>query len=155
MTVTPKRLPIPRWTIRTIWAGHRTLVSLTGGRRGLRTPTADTYGMLRLATTGRTTGKPRAAILAYLEDGPSLVLMAMNGWAEPEPAWFLNLQANPDVDVVMRDRSGPMRARVASREEKVALWPQVVAAYGDYAVYQQRTERDIPLVILEPAAAHA
>ena len=53
----------------------------------------------------------------------------------------------------MRARSGPMRARVASREEKAALWPQVTAAYGDYAVYQQRTERDIPLVVLEPGGA--
>lgn len=151
MTVTPKRLPIPRWTIRTIWAGHRTLVSLTGGRRGLRTPTADAYGMLRLTTTGRTTGKPRAAILAYLEDGPSLVLMAMNGWAEPEPAWLLNLQANPDAVAELPHGTRAVRARLASADERARLWPAWDATWkGELDAWAANRTRQTELVILEP-----
>ena len=68
----------------------------TGGRFGLRTARADRWGMMRLRTVGRRSGKERTAILGYFEDGPDLVTMAMNGWADPEPAWWLNLQAQPE-----------------------------------------------------------
>ena len=121
---------------------HRGIVRLSGGRllTGFRGEP-----MILLTTVGRRSGQPRTWPLSALRVGGGWAVAASNGGHDRHPAWFLNLQANPDVDVVMRDRSGPMRARVASREEKAALWPQVVAAYGDYAVYQQRTERDIPL----------
>src|SRR4051812_40357641 len=122
MVVEPKRLPIPRWTIRTIWAGHRALVSTTGGLRGLRTPAPGRYGMLRLITTGRRTGTPRTAILAYLEDGSDLVLMAMNGWAEPEPAWLVNLQAHPDATAALPGETRTVRARLATPDERARLW---------------------------------
>ena len=87
MTVEPRKVPIPRWLVRSFWALHRAIYSLSGGRRGLRKPAPGKYGMLRLKTIGRHSGKERVAILAYLEDGPDLHLMAMNGWAEPAPAW--------------------------------------------------------------------
>ena len=96
--------------MRTFWAGHRALYRGTGGRIGLRRPTADKWGMFRLRTVGRRSGEERVAILGYFEDGPDLVTLAMNGWGEAEPAWWLNLQARPDavVDSRGRARSGPV-----------------------------------------------
>ena len=84
------RLP-PRWFIRTFWVVQRAVHSVTRGRFGLSTATADHQGMMRLRTVGRRSGEERKAILAYFEDGPDLITMAMNGWADPEPAWWLNL----------------------------------------------------------------
>ena len=149
MQHSPARVRLIRFVTRL----HETIFRVSGGR-----VLGHAAGMpvVMLTTTGRRSGRKHTSMLttpARLGDG--IVLVASYGGNDRHPAWFLNLQANPDVDVVMRDRSGPMRARVASREEKAALWPQMFAAYGDYAVYQQRTERDIPLVVLEPATAHA
>lgn len=86
MSVEAKRPP-PRWLVRTVWALHRALYSTTRGRFGLRRATTDSWGMLRLRTIGRHTGEERKAVLGYFEDGSDLILMAMNGWAEPTPAW--------------------------------------------------------------------
>ncbi len=88
------RLP-PRWFIRSFWLVHRAAFRVSGGRFGLRGATANQWGMLRLTTIGRRTGLERQAILGYFEDGPNLVTMAMNGWGEAEPAWWLNLQVRP------------------------------------------------------------
>lgn len=149
MQHSPARVRLIRFVTRL----HETIFRVSGGRVLGR---AAGMPVVMLTTTGRRSGRKHTSMLTTpARLGEGIVLVASYGGNDRHPAWFLNLQANPDVDVVMRDRSGPMRARVASREEKDALWPQVVAAYGDYAVYQQRTERDIPLVILEPAAAHA
>ena len=112
----PTRLP-PRWVIRSVWIGHRTLVRVTGTRVGLARPTpGGRFGMLRLATVGRKTGKPRAAMLGYIEDGPNLVTPAMNGWAQPEPAWWLNLQGNPEATVELLDGPRKVTARAAIGE---------------------------------------
>ena len=92
----------PRWFIRLFWVVQRAAYAVTGGRFGLRTATADRWGMLRLRTVGRRSGKERTAILGYFEDGQDLVTMAMNGWDDPEPAWWLKLQAHPDATVVQR-----------------------------------------------------
>ena len=80
---------------------------ITGGRLGLRPFTETQWGMLRLTTVGRRSGKERVAIVGYIVDGPNLVVPAMNGWADPEPAWWLNLQANPDTQ--RRAARGPAR----------------------------------------------
>src|SRR5688500_5771906 len=96
------RLP-PRWFVRLAWYTHRAVYRVTGGRLGLWRARASRWGTLRLTTTGRRTNQARSVIIAYLEDGPNLVTMAMNGWADPEPAWWLNLQAHPDADVVLPD----------------------------------------------------
>ena len=100
MTDAPRspRLP-PRWFIRTFWVLHRTLYAATGGRLGLREPRSDVWGMLRLQTIGRRSGRRHDVIVAYIADGPDLLLVAMNGWAEPMPAWWLNLKAHPDTVV--------------------------------------------------------
>lgn len=89
-----RRLP-PRWFVRAAWVGHRAIYAVAGGRFGLRNATADRWGMLRLKTVGRRSGEERTAILGYLEDGPDLVTLAMNGWADTEPAWWLNLAGAP------------------------------------------------------------
>ncbi len=101
----------PRWFIRTFWVVQRAVYSVTRGRFGLRTARADRWGMLRLHTIGRRTGEERIAILGYFEDGPDLVTLAMNGWADAEPAWWLNLQAHPDAAVDLPGGSRAVRAR--------------------------------------------
>ena len=111
------------------------------------------FGMpvVMLTTTGRKSGRPRTTMLTSpVQDGDRLVLVASYGGDDRHPAWFLNLRDNPQVEVMMDGRTRRMRARVASREEKAALWPRITAAYWAYAQYQQQTARDIPLVILEP-----
>jgi hypothetical protein len=85
------RLP-PRWFIRLAWSTHRAIWRVTGGHLGLWRPKPGRWGTLRLTTTGRRTGRPRSVIVGYVEDGPNLVTLAMNGWADPEPAWWRNLQ---------------------------------------------------------------
>ena len=109
----PGRLP-PRWFIRLFWALHRALFRLTGGRFGLRPPTPKQWGMMRLHTVGRRSGKARIAILGYYEDGPNLVTMAMNGWGEPEPAWWLNAQAQPNATVDLVNGRRAVRIRAAA-----------------------------------------
>ncbi|CAN5577615.1 nitroreductase/quinone reductase family protein [soil metagenome] len=111
------------------------------------------FGMpvVLLTTTGRKTGKLRTTMLtAPVVDGETIVLVASYGGDSRHPAWFLNLRDNPDVEAVMGGTKRAMHARVASDEEKQELWPRAVAAYKGYAGYQKRTDRDIPLVILEP-----
>jgi deazaflavin-dependent oxidoreductase (nitroreductase family) len=141
--------------VRSIWTAHRTAYRLSGGRFGLRAPTEARWGMLRLRSTGRRTGKERIAILGFIEDGPNLVIPAMNGWADPEPAWWLNLQANPTATVELPDGSTrAVSARPAVGEERDRLWRALVdlgtAAYTD-ANAALRT-RATAIVVLEPRA---
>jgi F420H(2)-dependent quinone reductase len=152
-TTTQKPSPaIPRWIVRTIWAVHRAAYSITGGRFGLRTPTDTRWGMLRLKTVGRRSGRVRIAILGYIEDGPNLVIPAMNGWADPEPAWWLNLQANPAATVEMPHGRRQVTARAAAGEERDRLWATLVAlgsaAYTDANAALR--SRETAIVVLEP-----
>ena len=144
---------VPRVVVRSIWIIHRAAFRLTGGRFGLRTANEARWGMLRLRSSGRRTGKERIAILGFIEDGPNLVTPAMNGWAEPEPAWWLNLQANPSATVELPDgTTRPVTARRATGEERDRLWRALVdlgtAAYTD-ANAGLRT-RETAIVVLEP-----
>ena len=104
----------PRWFIRAAWLGHRFLYRITGGRRGLWQPKPDRWGTMLLTSVGRRTGKERVAILGYYEDGPNLVTLAMNGWGAAEPAWWLNLQAQPDATVQLTGGERAVRARAAT-----------------------------------------
>jgi deazaflavin-dependent oxidoreductase (nitroreductase family) len=127
---------------------HRGLVNVSGGRIG-----GTGFGMpvVQLTTTGRKSGKQRTTMLTTpVHDDSRVVLVASYGGDDRHPAWLLNLRDNPDVELTMGGATRPMRAHVASADEKATLWPEVVAAYKGYAQYQTRTERDIPLVILEP-----
>jgi deazaflavin-dependent oxidoreductase (nitroreductase family) len=108
---------------------------------GLRRPTEDRWGMLRLRTVGRRSGAERVAILGYFEDGPDLVTMAMNGWGDPEPAWWLNLQARPDTVVELVDGRRAVRSRAAVGEERERLWARWAhydRGLDDYAALRSR-----------------
>jgi deazaflavin-dependent oxidoreductase (nitroreductase family) len=147
-------LPLPRPVLRTFWLLHRAVYRFSGGRIGLSRPkTGDRFGMMRLTTLGRRSGKPRVAIVGYYEDGPNLVTLAMNGWADAEPAWWLNLQAQPDTIVELKDGPRAVRARVAAGPERERLW----VCFRDYPGWgddldalsaRRSTERAV--VVLEP-----
>jgi deazaflavin-dependent oxidoreductase (nitroreductase family) len=143
---------VPRWLVRTIWIAHRGLYRITRARIGLRPATSSQWGMLRLKTIGRHTGKARVAIVGFIEDGPNLVSPAMNGWAQPEPAWWLNLQANPEATVELLDGSRDVIARAAVGDERARLWKKFVdlgsSAFTDASAALRSTET--ALVILEP-----
>jgi len=128
---------------------HRFWFTATKGRVGARVA-----GMpvVMLTTTGRKSGKKRTTMLTTpVAENDRVVLVASYGGDPRQPRWFLNLRDNPDVEITMKGRRRPMRAHVATKEEKDELWPRVVERYGGYGQYQTRTTRDIPLVILEPA----
>ncbi len=143
------RLP-PRWFIVLAWRVHRALYRVTGGRRGLWPPKADKWGAMRLTTIGRRTGQERAVILGYLEDGPDLVTLAMNGWGEGEPAWWLNLQAHPDAQVELAGGARAVRGRAATGEERARLWDRWRSLDEKLDGYAQRRSAGTAVVVLEP-----
>jgi len=134
--------------LRQLMKGHTVIYRATGGRVGHHFPGAPPS--LLLEHVGAKSGTRRTTPLTYLADGEDLVLVASKGGNPRNPAWFHNLRAHPEVTVQVGSEHRPVRARVASAEEKARLWPEVVKLYSGYAGYQQRTEREIPLVILEP-----
>jgi deazaflavin-dependent oxidoreductase (nitroreductase family) len=110
--------------------------------------------VLLLTTTGRRTDKQRTTPLTFLRDGSDLVVIASNGGADRPPDWWLNLQHNPHAVVqIGRDRS-TITARMASADERARLWPVITATYQGYATYQQKTTRQIPVLLLamEPSS---
>ena len=139
------RLP-PNWFIRIAWAVHRAIVRLTGGRRGIWRATPEKWGTLRLHSVGRKSGKERIAILGYYEDGQNLVTLAMNGWMEGDPAWWLNLKERPDATIELVDGMKSVRAREAQGEERDRLWPM----FHDAAKFAGRRSTKTAVVVLEP-----
>ena len=140
----------PRWFIRLAWSVHRGMYRGSGGRIGLSRPHGTTYGMLRLTTTGRRTGQQRSVILGYVEDGPDLVSLAMNGWGEPEPAWWLNLQAHPDATVELVDGQRLVRGRAATGDERSRLWARWREIDRNLDGYAARRSSETAVVVLEP-----
>lgn len=107
--------------------------------------------VLMLTTTGRKSGQPRTTMLTSpLQDGGQIMLVASNGGDDRDPAWLHNLRVDPQVQVTMEGRTVPMTAHVADATEKAELWPRIVADHANYAGYQAKTDRDIPVVVLEP-----
>ena len=147
-TATP-RLP-PRWFIRLFWIAHRRVYRLSGGRVGLWRPKPGKWGAMRLTTIGRRTGSEHSVMVGYFEDGPSLVTMAMNGWGEGEPAWWLNLQSNPDARVDLADGPRLVTGRAASGEERERLWARWRAIDKNLDAYAARRSTQTAVVILEP-----
>ena len=127
---------------------HVLTYRLTGGLVGHRIPGVPQ--VLLLDHVGAKSGTKRTTPLSYLEDGDDVVIVASKGGAPRHPAWFHNLSANPDTTIQVGSRRTPVRARVATAEERARLWPKVVDLYGGYQGYQDRTKREIPLVVLEP-----
>ena len=147
------RLP-PRWFIRAFWNVHRRVVRATRGRRGLWPARPDKWGALRLTTKGRRSGEPRSVIIGYYEDGPNLVSMAMNGWGAPEPAWWLNLQADPQAVVELAGETRrEVIARAAAGDERERLWQRWRELDENLDAYAARRPRETAVVVLEPRAA--
>ena len=107
--------------------------------------------VLLLTTTGRKSGQPRTAPLLFIEDGDNVIVVASQGGLPKDPLWYRNLQANPECEVQIKRRKMNMRAHTANPAERERLWPKLVAHYPDFASYQSWTDREIPVVILEPA----
>jgi deazaflavin-dependent oxidoreductase (nitroreductase family) len=129
---------------------HRGLVKVSGGRLGWN---ASRMPVLELTTTGRKSGRPHTVMLTSpVQDGTTLVVVASRGGDDHHPAWFLNVRDHPDVEVAMSGQpERRMRAHVADPEERARLWPLVTADHKNYAAYQTKTSREIPLVLLDPA----
>ena len=127
---------------------HRAILHASGWRIGRR---LGSMPAVELHTLGRTTGRPRATMLTAPVHGDGrYVLVASKGGEDRNPQWYLNLVANPEIELTIDGETRPMRARTAGPAEKAELWPAIVAAYRGYADYQRRTTRDIPVVICEP-----
>ena len=143
----------PRWFIKMFWQLHRRIVRASGGRKGLWAPRPGKWGALRLTTTGRRTGEPRSVILGYYEDGSNLISMAMNGWGPAEPAWWLNLQADPQAVVEL---AGGVRLEVrgtaAVGKERERLWQRWRELDKKLDSYAVRRPRETAVVVLEPRA---
>jgi deazaflavin-dependent oxidoreductase (nitroreductase family) len=147
---TPK-LP-PAWVIHGFWRGHRIVHRLSGGRFLWTTASKRGWGALHLTTTGRRSGKLRGVILGYLEDGPNLVVLAMNGWQEGHPAWWLNLESHPDAVMKLPHQDPrPVRARRATGAERDRLWARWAEVDAGLDGYAARRSVETPVVVLEPA----
>jgi len=132
--------------VRFFWVLHRAAHRITGGRLGLWRATPEKWGTMRLTTVGTRTGRERSAILGYHEDGPNLIAVAMNGWADAEPAWWLNLQDHPDASVELPDGTRHVRGRAAAGDERTRLW----ALWHGIDGYAPRRSRETAIVVLEP-----
>ncbi len=156
MAPEPKKawLP-PRWFVRLTWSTHRGIYRITRGRLGLWRPKPGKWGTARLTTIGRRTGQERSVMIGYFEDGPNLVTMAMNGWAEGEPAWWLNLQANPRATVDLADGRRTVTGRAAAGDERAQLWDRWRSIDDNLDAYAARRPSETAVVIFEPTRDNA
>lgn len=145
----PPGIP-PRWFIRLAWSVHRSLYRVSRGRAGLWRPRAKGWGALRLTTTGRRTGQQRSVIIGYFEDGPNLVSLAMNGWGEGEPAWWLNLQRHPDATVDLVDGRRLVCGHAATGDERLRLWARWREIDAKLDAYAALRSSETAVVVLEP-----
>ena len=150
---------LPRFVLRTFWLLHRALYRFSGGRIGLSRPAGgERFGTMRLKTLGRRSGATRAAIIGYYEDGPNLVTLAMNGWGRAEPAWWLNLQTNPDATVELADGPRTVLARAATGDEGQRLWAKVrdyPGWGGDIDAAAAHRSTPTTVVVFEPRAVRS
>jgi len=137
------------WQFKAMNTFHQGVLKISGGRLGWR---AGGMPVVELTTTGRKSGQPRTVILTSpLQEGDSIVVVGSRGGDDRDPDWVLNVQQNRDVDVKFAGKPKQrMRARVTTPEERASLWPRVTASYKGYGNYQTKTDREIPLVLLEP-----
>ncbi|MGI8506014.1 MAG: nitroreductase family deazaflavin-dependent oxidoreductase [Solirubrobacteraceae bacterium] len=134
--------------LRRLGGGHAAIYRLTNGLVGHRFPGAPPT--LLLDHVGAKSGVTRTTPLLYVDDDPNLVIVASKGGHPRHPAWYHNLIAHPDTTVQIGARRRAVYARTATPQERQRLWPMAVAAYSGYVGYQERTGREIPLVVLEP-----
>ncbi|MGN5236078.1 MULTISPECIES: nitroreductase family deazaflavin-dependent oxidoreductase [unclassified Rhodococcus (in: high G+C Gram-positive bacteria)] len=105
---------------------------------------------LLLTVTGRRSGEPKTSALIFAQDGDDYLVVASKGGAPKHPLWYVNLQAHPHAEVQVQDRTMSVLARTATPEEKPRLWKIVTDTWPNYDLYQSRTDRDIPVVVLSP-----
>ncbi len=128
---------------------HRTMLTVSGGRLGW---SAGKMPVLELTTTGRKSGQQRSTMLtAPWQSGDKMAIVASAGGNDQHPAWFLNIESNPTVTVRTDSGTRSMTARITSGDERAELWEEIASKYDNYAGYQKKTEREIPVVLLEPA----
>jgi deazaflavin-dependent oxidoreductase (nitroreductase family) len=137
--------------LRRLMGAHTAVYRLTNGMIGHRFPGAPP--MLLLDHVGARSQIRRTIPLLYVDDHPNVVVVASKGGHPRNPAWYHNLRANPDTTIQIGSERRQVRARIATPEERKRLWPKAVATYSGYSGYQQRTGREIPLMILEPRSA--
>jgi deazaflavin-dependent oxidoreductase (nitroreductase family) len=137
------------FVLKTMNTIHRCVLRLSSQRVGW---TVSNMPVLELTTIGRKSGQPHSVMLSSpLQEDTTLIVVASRGGDDRPPAWLLNLQANPQVEVALQGApKRPMHARVASPDERRRLWPLVIADHKNYADYQTKTDREIALVLLEP-----
>jgi deazaflavin-dependent oxidoreductase (nitroreductase family) len=129
---------------------HRSIFNASKGRVGGK---ASGMPVVLLTTTGRTTGKPRQTMLTSpLVLGEKVMLVASYGGDDREPSWCQNLRKTPVVEITMSGATRTMNAHIANADERAELWPQITSAHANYAGYQRKTDREIPVVVLEPAS---
>lgn len=158
MSTTTERLPKlpPAWFKHAFWRVHRALCRLSGGRF-LWTPASKRgWGAMHLTTVGRKSGKERNVIVAYLEDGPNVTGLAMNGWDDGHPAWWLNLEAHPDA-VIRLPHQRPRRAhaRLAVGDERERLWQRWLSIEPEDEAFARRRSVETPVIVFEPTDAAA
>lgn len=138
---------MPAWMLR--WTGKLNVPAyrLTGGRLF---GSLDGTPILLLTTTGRKSGQPRTAPVAYMRDGERLVVIGSNAGNVRAPAWALNLEANPHADVELGRERRTVRARIASGDERAELWRRINEHYSGFDDYAAKTDRDIRVFVLEP-----
>ena len=139
--------PPPRWLLKAFTRTHVFLNSLTGGAAFNQMGGRE---VCFVTMTGARSGRRITVPLMYVPHGQGVLLVASQGGAPKNPVWYNNIARNPDIDVRHRGRLMKLRARLASPEEKPALWPICDAAYPPYADYRARTSRDIPIFVCEP-----
>ena len=140
----------PRWFIRFAWKVHKALYRWSGGRFGLRRPRPGTYGLASLTTIGRRSGLERNVMIGYYGDGDDIVTMAMDGWGAPEPAWWLNLQANPEAKLTTADGMLDVVGRAAIGDERDRLWQRWRQIDKGLDGFAARRPNETAVVVLTP-----
>jgi len=154
-TTRPAKLP-PAWFKHLFWRCHRALYRISRGRF-LWTPASKRgWGVMHLTTIGRKSGRQRNVIVAYLEDVPNVTGLAMNGWDEGHPAWWLNLEAHPDAVIRLpHQRPRRVRARLAVGNERERLWQRWLSIEPEDEAFACRRSVQTPVVVFEPTEAAA
>jgi deazaflavin-dependent oxidoreductase (nitroreductase family) len=151
----PPRVP-PQWFKHVFWRVHRALYRLSGGGFLWTTSSKRGWGALYLTTVGRKSGRDRSVIIGYLEDGPNLILLAMNGWEEGHPAWWLNLEARPDAVVRLAGQQARrVHALRVTGEERDRPWQRWVAIEPQLDGYAGQRSTETPVILLEPRGGTA
>ncbi len=136
--------------LRRVMSGHAAIYRATNGRIGANMPGLPS--LLLLDHVGAHSGQRRTAPLVYMRDGENLVIVASKGGHPQHPAWLHNLRAHPDTEVQIGSKRTAVHAREADAEERARLWPRLIEHNPHWERYRLRTERQIPVVILEPRA---